>query len=780
MSVPSFGLVRSLSLIDIVMVGIASMIGGAIFVLIGPAMNESGPALLIVFVINGVITLFTAMTYAELGSALPEAGGGYGWIREGLPRPNAFISGWMAWFAHMIAGSLYAVGFGSFFAHLLSMMDILFFEGLDKVITVLALILFTFINIKGVSDTGKIGSGITFLQISIIVILIISGLYAISFSGHDWPQNFHDFFPNGTIGIVIAMGLTFIAFEGYEIIVQTGEEVKNPKRNIPRAIFISLAAVVVLYVLFTFSFIGGLDPNKIEEESWKFIGQHKELGIIESAQYFLPFGALIVLIGGIVSTLAALNATTFSSSRVAFAMGRHYTLPVEFSTLHKKYHTPYYATIASGVIMTILAVSLPLEQIALAASVMFLFLFTQVNIAAIKIRRLYGEKLDYGYKIPFFPILPIIGIFTKIGLAIYLLIYNPLSWLIAIIWILIGFSIYKLYSVKREIEHHSPLVDSEGPSDRKDFRIMIVFNENSINAAKIASVLAEQKNGEISFVNIVTVPVQLPLTEAQKFSDLASSSFDEIKNQHISVPCRYVIRLTHDTSEAILATAEQLGINILMMDFDTLKNNRKILSLTTCDIIGFKIGKNFQNELSNIVISYDIGRHSDFGLETAHLISKSFNSNIKIVRALTGSHEKERDIMSKLNEKMFDLAIKKIPILKIPSKKETLMNDLVSHFRNDTNEMIFLGAGNQSEQAFSPKTMEVISKTSKTVLVFRDSRLSSIQTRYFLDRIIPRIRENRYVYRNYLVFLKLVHKYKSKKQESDEEYFNSKHQNQSR
>ena len=160
--IPSSGLVRSLSLIDIVMVGIAAMIGGAIFVLVGPAMNEAGPALMIVFLVNGVITLFTAMTYAELGSALPEAGGGYGWIRQGLPRPNAFISGWMAWFAHIIAGSLYAVAFGSFLSHLLTVLNILVFEGLDKIIAVLAIVLFTYINVRGASDTGKVGSVITF------------------------------------------------------------------------------------------------------------------------------------------------------------------------------------------------------------------------------------------------------------------------------------------------------------------------------------------------------------------------------------------------------------------------------------------------------------------------------------------------------------------------------------------------------------------------------------------------------------------------------------------
>ena len=101
------------------------MIAGAIFILIGPAINLAGGAVIIAFAINGIITLFTAMGYAELGSAMPEAGGGYLWVREGLPRPNAFISGWMAWLAHIVAGSLYAVGFASFLDSLLKMLVLL-------------------------------------------------------------------------------------------------------------------------------------------------------------------------------------------------------------------------------------------------------------------------------------------------------------------------------------------------------------------------------------------------------------------------------------------------------------------------------------------------------------------------------------------------------------------------------------------------------------------------------------------------------------------------------
>ena len=96
------------------------MIGGSIFNLVGPAMHEGGPSLLIVFLASGIISFFTALTYAELGSAFPEAGGGYRWVKEGLPRPNAFISGWIAWFADMIAGSLYAVSIGDFFGSILT------------------------------------------------------------------------------------------------------------------------------------------------------------------------------------------------------------------------------------------------------------------------------------------------------------------------------------------------------------------------------------------------------------------------------------------------------------------------------------------------------------------------------------------------------------------------------------------------------------------------------------------------------------------------------------
>jgi APA family basic amino acid/polyamine antiporter len=653
------------------MVGIAAMIGGSIFVLTGPAIGLAGSAVIIAFILNAIITLFTAMAYAELGSAIPEAGGGYLWVREGLPRPNAFISGWMAWLAHIIAGSLYAVSFASFLTGLLGMTNIvqndtLFgFLPFDKIIAVISIGIVIFINIKGTSETGKAGDIVTIFQLGLIVVLIIAGLGAM-FTFPNWQTNFSDFMPMGIGGIVAAMGLTFIAFEGYEVIVQTGEEVKNPRRNIPRAIFLSLTAVVVLYCLVAFVSIGSIHPNGIP--SWKYIGENGELGIMKAAELFFPYGAFIVLAGGLISTLAALNATTFSSARVAFAMGRNYNLPYQLSTIHQKNKTPHIAILVSGIIMSVMAVALPLAQIAIAAGVIFLLLFTQVNIAVITIRRIYGDKLNYGFKTPFFPIIPIIGIFLKLGLAIYLLIIEPISWVITIAWVVIGFIIYRVYTFRKEIDHYAPIVTSVGDLSRRDFRILIPYTpENPDRLLKYALWFAKENDGELNILRVITVPKQTPLSAGIAYAEGAKKSFEPLERllEQDSILNHYLVRISHDASEAILATVEEQKIDLLITDFEAFRSSKKIQTILTCDVLGILAGggddflfnsieknrfesessaTNAQNQLSkkNLVILYDGGDHSDIVLKTTSWLEHSGLFKINVLYVNTKGEENKK------------------------------------------------------------------------------------------------------------------------------------------
>jgi amino acid transporter len=110
---------REMSAFSVTMIGVGAMIGAGIFVLTGIAAGVAGPGLILAFALNGVVTLFTAMAYAELGSCFHDAGGGYLWVKSSLPHPNGFLSGWMSWFAHAVACSLYALGFGAYFGHVL-------------------------------------------------------------------------------------------------------------------------------------------------------------------------------------------------------------------------------------------------------------------------------------------------------------------------------------------------------------------------------------------------------------------------------------------------------------------------------------------------------------------------------------------------------------------------------------------------------------------------------------------------------------------------------------
>lgn len=746
------------------MVGIAAMIGGSIFVLTGPAIGLAGSAVIIVFIINGIITLFTAMAYAELGSAMPEAGGGYLWVREGLPRPNAFISGWMAWLAHIIAGSLYAVSFASFLTGLLDMtnlaQDLLLLNIIptDKVIAVAAIAAFTYINIKGTSETGKTGVIVTIIQLGLIFILIAAGLWVMN--GHpNWEMNFSDFAPMGIGGIVAAMGLTFIAFEGYEVIVQTGEEVKNPKRNIPRAIFISLTAVVILYCLIAFVSIGAIFPAGIQ--SWNYIGDAGELGIMKAGELLLPYGAFIVLGGGLISTLAALNATTFSSARVAFAMGRNYNMPNQLSAIHRKNKTPYIAILISGIIMAIMAYALPLGQIAVAAGVIFLLLFTQVNMAVITIRRIYGDKLDYGFKTPFFPIIPIIGIFLKLGLAVYLLFTQPLSWAITIVWVVIGFFIYRMYTFRKEIEHYAPIVTSEGDLERKDYRILIPYRpEDPDRLLKYAIRIAKENIGEINILRVITVPKQTPLSAGTGYAETARKSFEPLDKllDKENIPNHYLVRISHDANEAILATVEEQKIDLLITDFEAFRNSKKIQTILTCDVLTvlsegneeftFEPSRKSRGRVDqkNLVVLYDGGDHSDVVLKATSWLERSGQFKINVLYINTKNedeHEKIVRITDILKQKEYleqvgiefnEITLSKNDLKYSNEAADTILSSL-SNFQPD---VVITGATISKFSFFTdPHFLNMLYELKCPVIVARHFAIPGVHT---IKILIQRIR----------------------------------------
>ncbi|HEX9973558.1 MAG TPA: amino acid permease, partial [bacterium] len=446
-------LAREMSLMDATLIGVGAMIGAGIFVLIGIAAGVAGPALLITFALNGCIALLTAMSYAELGSCFHDAGGGYLWVKEGLPKWNGFLSGWMSWFAHAVACSLYALGFGAYFEHVFHEFAITLpqwgFFSPQKLLAAGAALLFAYINFRGASETGKVGNLVTIAKIIILLVFVSFGMELILRKG-DWQTTFKPFMPNGWGGVFKAMGLTFIAFQGFEVIAQSSEEIKNPRKNIPRAVFLSLLIVVPIYFLVAISALGSVKP--VNMTAWDYLAQQKEIALVEVARHFFTGGGIMILVGGLISTMSALNATIYSSSRVAFAMGRDRNFPSIFSKVHSKNFTPHWGIMVSLVIIILMAVSLPIEDVASAADIMFLLLFLQVNVAMIRLRKKRPD-LDRGFKVPLFPYLSILGIILLLFLAIYMFNYSLIAWIVTTVWIIIGLSVYRGYAAGREVEH---------------------------------------------------------------------------------------------------------------------------------------------------------------------------------------------------------------------------------------------------------------------------------------------------------------------------------------
>lgn len=559
---------REMTLLDATMIGVGAMIGAGIFVLTGIAAGVAGPALIITFGLNGIVALLTAMSYAELGSCFHDAGGGYLWVKEGLPKWNGFLSGWMSWFAHAVACSLYALGFGAYFDHTLTELGIAIphwgFFSSQKILAVGIAIIFAYINFRGASEAGKVGNIVTLTKIAILFVFIGFGVEMMIHKG-DWQEAFSPFMPNGWGGVIKAMGLTFIAFQGFEVISQASEEIKNPRKNIPRAVFLSLIIVVPIYLLIAVTALGTVQPEGMT--AWDFLALKKETALVEVAKTFFSGGGVMLLFGGLISTMSALNATVYSSSRVAFAMGRDRNFPTFFGKVHPGKFTPHFAIFFSLLIVIVMSVSLHIEDVASAADIMFLLLFLQVNVTLIRLRKKRPD-LRRGFFTPFFPYLTIVGIGLLLFLAVYMFAYSPLGWLVTGFWIAAGLIVYRTYASKREVEHIQRVQALES-LERQEYRILVaVADEISAKSlSHVALAIASRNNAEILFLHVIEVKEGQPLragleayARAAEFLEKATSFAREHGGN-----IRSLVKVAHRISQGIVETAEEERCNFILL-----------------------------------------------------------------------------------------------------------------------------------------------------------------------------------------------------------------------
>ncbi|NYT16348.1 MAG: amino acid permease, partial [Methanomassiliicoccales archaeon] len=464
---------RDLGLVEVLMIGLGPNIGSTIFVLVGFGVQIAGPALLLSLILNFFVTLLTAVSYMELSSAFPETGGGYLWVREGLFPPLGFLGGWMSWIGHCIACAVYVLGFGEGVTWLMQQYGVSI-VGIDpsilvKVFAVVIALVFTYMNYRGIKGAGRTQFYVSVILVGIIVIYLICALAAI-FQNGIVTGAFDPFVPFGLMSIGSSMAFTFMIFEGYEIVAQTGEEAKDPERTVPKAMILCILISAVIFVVIT--------AVTLAVSGWQEVAEGGTQAIAITAQKIVPvLGAALISIGTMIGSVAAINSVIFSTSRVSFAMGRDGTLPSVFGRLHAKNMTPYASIFFSAAIIIGISVTLPIEQVASVADILILILFVFVNAAAITLRK---KRTDVKRRFitPFFPWIPVAGIITKMVLSITLFEVEPLAWYFAIAVIYAGLAMYYFSRGKKEIEEiEVPAREAPTVESLKRYRVLLPIDD---------------------------------------------------------------------------------------------------------------------------------------------------------------------------------------------------------------------------------------------------------------------------------------------------------------
>ena len=664
---------RNLGLFSVTMMGVGGMIGAGIFALSGIAAGAAGPAVVLVFVLNGFVTLLTALAYAELGAAFPRAGGGYVWVKEGLGGANGFLAGWMSWFGYVVAGALYAIAFGGF------ALDGWFATGLPTgglaqdtlrtVFIVFSIVMFTGLNVLGSEETGAMGAVITVIKIVILAAFIVFGAAAMFASGEWEPRFFEEFLPNGVAGVLMGMGLTFIAFEGYEIIAQSGEEIIKPARNVPRGIFLSIAIALVIYVLVGIVAVGAIMPPA-GMAAYEFLGAERELAVVSVARQVFPWGTggALMLISGLAATVSALNVTVFSASRVSFAMGRDHNLPPVFARIHATRLTPFVAVLVTGALMLAAALVLPIETAATAGGVMFLLMFIQVNLAVISLRRTRPE-VSRGFLIPFFPVPALIAVAANAGLVLYIISYNPVAVWTAFGWVVAGLLAYYTYFEHREaLEAPREVVHEEAVGEHAYTVLVAVRDEREAAIMGwLGSVLAKARGGGLLATHMLEVPRPLSLNEGRALVESGRGYFETIREEADArkVATHSLIMIARRVGHAIDELSVERRVDFIVLGWSgKTKRGRAfgrtidpLLAYPPTDLAVVRPAARRKQTIENILVPIDDSANSRLAIELAtdlgrHIAGRAHAAItlLRVTATKAAAEQGETELFSRLLE----------------------------------------------------------------------------------------------------------------------------------
>jgi len=384
----SGGFKREIGLFMAVMIGIGAMMGPGVFALPSEVAGATGPLGIIAYLAMGLLTLFTALSYSELGAAIPIAGGGYSFTSRTLPGPVAFLTGWFFWIGNTLACALYAVIFAL-------TIQTYFWPGASVfMLTLATTVVFTLTNLRGQAEALKVIAVMNMLELAVLIGVGALGAFEVE------PANLTPIAPMGLEPLLPTMGMIYISYVGFDLITVAAEEIIDPARTIPRAILITLGVGIGIYVLVLWVMMGTVHYSELAETSTPFIFVADHL--------FGTWGRWAGIFATIMASLSAFSVTLGASSRVLFALGRDGHFPEVFSRLHSKYHTPHVALfVCAGLVVALSGLGV-VRFLASVSSFGYLVAIGIVNCAVIALHRRM-PNLRRPFQIVLYPVTPIVG-----------------------------------------------------------------------------------------------------------------------------------------------------------------------------------------------------------------------------------------------------------------------------------------------------------------------------------------------------------------------------------
>ncbi|MFB7193734.1 APC family permease [Streptomyces sp. NPDC001940] len=456
------GLRRSMGLTQLTLLGISSVVGTGIFFVLGTAVPKAGPGVVLSFVVAAVVAGLAALCYVELAGAIPVAGSTYSYTYASLGEGAAYLVAWCLILEYGVAVSTVAVSWGQYLNELT---DALFGftlpdaisqpPGAGGVVNIPALVVVLLCSLllaRGTRESARLNAVMVCVKLSVLVLFVAVAFTAFR-AGH-----FADFAPHGASGIGVAASAVFFSYVGFDTVATASEEVRDPRRTIPLALVLTLGAVTVLYILVSLAAVGAQPAGRFGAQA-----DAGEAVLAEILRDVTGAGWPVVLLsaGAVVSIFSVVLVTLYGQTRILFSMARDGLVPEIFRRVDRKRHTPVGNTWIVGAGVGALAAFVPLQYLADLTSMGTLVAFVAVAAAVVVLRRIAPDA-PRPYKVPLYPVVPIVSAASCLYLAWLL---PGITWALFGGWLVLAAALYLVFGRRHSALRERASAHEHGEAD---------------------------------------------------------------------------------------------------------------------------------------------------------------------------------------------------------------------------------------------------------------------------------------------------------------------------